>query len=37
MGSRSFARGGNLVESELQLREFHAEVRTAVGDAGHPR
>jgi len=37
MGSRSFARGGNLVETELQLQEFHAEVRAAVGDAGPPR
>jgi hypothetical protein len=37
MGSRSFAHGGNLVETELQLRDFHAEVRGAVGDAGRPR
>jgi len=37
MSSRSFAHGGNLVETELQLRDFHAEVRAAVGDAGRPR
>ncbi len=34
MGSRSFARGGHLVPSEVQLRDFHAEVRAAVGDGG---
>jgi Rieske 2Fe-2S family protein len=37
MSSRSFAHGGNLVETELQLRDFHAEVRAAVGDAGRQR
>ena len=34
MGSRSFAHGGHLVPSEVQLRDVPAEVRAAVGDGG---